>query len=522
MDKFQELKAKFEELVSKQGYVSETDYNEMCSDVEDHTIINKVAHWLLSSGIKLHKAIGPQYQQELLRKVKSPDVKDVVDTKHRTHKNPNKFQQSKKKGPGSFITETELRELAEHERGCPEKGASFHLNKVIEELKDKETKDEFLPAWKKFDPEDTGKHPLVKYPPFSAKADEYGSHGELRPRHGPSDKDSVIAYLSKMQPHEEIDDMGLARIQHIEEPTATGILNELLAEGVVTKSDNGWFAPTPEFLRSFLTMASIVKRNPVIGKLLSTFGITADTWDIPFTSEFVRNYILDLSSKIGDRAYVDSVTFPQFANVNFGNLEESEKALANIDDVELLRNLQMAIEGGNYSTEPQEGTATPWEKQPSSVDNIIDFGTDEEPSIELAHLAASMKTDTVTIGFANGTKFVAPIADTPAKKAAGLEVFESLKTEEGLYFPFEEPDSVTFHMGKVKFPIDIIFLMETPHGMEVNKVVSDAQPGTMEYWTSKNVKAVLEVSGGVCKEKGIKVGSLCKIASSTRQMRICA
>ncbi len=548
MDTFQDLKGKFESVVSKQGYVLEADYVTLCGSVEDISVINKVAHWLLSSGIKLRKAIGPQYHQELLRKVRNPDVKDVVDTKHRTHKNTNKFQQSKKKTEHPETTTSEKREIAEHGGRCSDKGASFHLNKVIKELKDKETEDEFMPAWKKFKPEDTGKHPFNKYlnaqiiTTAGTQTFEILQPGQVKAVTAPeylggmpirvdlpfsskaadiSSRQSVIAFISKMRSGEEIDADGLARSQHIEPITAEQEMNKLVEEGALIK-EGKWYKPTEEFLQLFFTATGVFKKYPSMGKLLSTFGIDAATWDIPYNAEAVRNYILDISSKYGDKVYVDPVTFPQFANVNFGNLANAEEAVANIDDVDLLRNLQMAIEGGNYTTEPQEGAElTPWEKQSSSVEREIDFGTNEAPAMELAHTAASIQNTMVTISFANGTIFVAPVADTPAKKAAGLEVFESLKPEEGLYFPFEKHDSVTFHMGKVKFPIDIIFLMETPHGMEVNKVVSDAQPGTMEYWTSRNTKAVLELSGGACKNKNINVGSLCRVVDNSKRIRVC-
>lgn len=107
--------------------------------------------------------------------------------------------------------------------------------------------------------------------------------------------------------------------------------------------------------------------------------------------------------------------------------------------------------------------------------------------------------------------FITDIAESPAQKAAGLEVFDDLGAHEGMLFPFGEPSSVTFHMGKVQFPIDIVFLMDGPSALKVGKIIHNVQPGAIEYWSNADTTYVLELNGGSCKANDIKLGSTCKI-----------
>jgi len=74
-----------------------------------------------------------------------------------------------------------------------------------------------------------------------------------------------------------------------------------------------------------------------------------------------------------------------------------------------------------------------------------------------------------------------------------------------MLFPFTPKDHVTFHMGKVKFPIDILFLLDEFDGMKVAKIIHNAQPGALEVWSYGKTAYVLEVPGGSCKEHNIKI-----------------
>lgn len=111
----------------------------------------------------------------------------------------------------------------------------------------------------------------------------------------------------------------------------------------------------------------------------------------------------------------------------------------------------------------------------------------------------------------NGIDFRACVAETTLDKARGLEVFSSLNESTGMLFPFEKANHVSFHMGSVSFPIDIIFLMPTSLGLKVAKIIHNAQPGSNDVWSCNDVSHVLEISGGSCKKYNIKLGDICVI-----------
>ena len=112
----------------------------------------------------------------------------------------------------------------------------------------------------------------------------------------------------------------------------------------------------------------------------------------------------------------------------------------------------------------------------------------------------------VTIGNSN---FVVHIAETPLQKIAGLEIATEIDDNEGMLFPFEPAQHATFHMGSVKFPLDIIFLLDDAEGLRLNKIVHDVQPGDEQHYSDNNISAVLELKGGTCKRLGIQRGDIC-------------
>ncbi|MCP4646111.1 MAG: hypothetical protein GY852_00035, partial [bacterium] len=166
----------------------------------------------------------------------------------------------------------------------------------------------------------------------------------------------------------------------------------------------------------------------------------------------------------------------------------------------------------------QQSEALPME-QPQVFEP--EYGADEP--LELASKLAKQGSITQTVAkfgygsgdrwqvkFNNGVGVTAYVAETPIQKASGLEVFETLAPKEGLLFPFDEPDRVTFHMGSVEFPIDIIFLTSADlPGLEVGKIIHNVQPGVPDQWSHPDTVAVLEVNGGKCKEFGIDIGATC-------------
>lgn len=100
------------------------------------------------------------------------------------------------------------------------------------------------------------------------------------------------------------------------------------------------------------------------------------------------------------------------------------------------------------------------------------------------------------------TELYCDVAATPKQQASGLQIYNSLPENRGLWFPFMVKRSATFHMGNVKFPIDILFLDNN----KVIKIVSNIQPQQMGSW-SAICTDVVEVNAGWCEENKIVVGS---------------
>jgi uncharacterized protein len=101
------------------------------------------------------------------------------------------------------------------------------------------------------------------------------------------------------------------------------------------------------------------------------------------------------------------------------------------------------------------------------------------------------------------------VVETPREYQVGLEETRGLSDAEGMYFPYDPPRTASFHMGKVTFPIDIIFL----RGQTIAKIVSNIQPGTPGRWGLPHCSGVLEVRGGWCAAHGVRVGSSVEVVT---------
>jgi uncharacterized membrane protein (UPF0127 family) len=92
------------------------------------------------------------------------------------------------------------------------------------------------------------------------------------------------------------------------------------------------------------------------------------------------------------------------------------------------------------------------------------------------------------------------VCDTPESRAEGLQGFRKLKKDEAALFIFDKPDVVTFWMGSVQYPIDIIFVGPDK---KVIRVYANRKPGSNELYPSMMpAKWVIETAAG----SKIKVG----------------
>jgi uncharacterized membrane protein (UPF0127 family) len=117
--------------------------------------------------------------------------------------------------------------------------------------------------------------------------------------------------------------------------------------------------------------------------------------------------------------------------------------------------------------------------------------------------AAPENTSTVTI---KNQTFSVSVAETEVDKQKGLSGKASLPLTEGKLFLFDTPDTYTFWMKDMKFPIDIIFI----NGDTIVSIAENARPvtsGTMPlYKPTGSSDKVLEINAGLSKKYNFKPG----------------
>ena len=100
--------------------------------------------------------------------------------------------------------------------------------------------------------------------------------------------------------------------------------------------------------------------------------------------------------------------------------------------------------------------------------------------------------------------FICDVANGYREKFDGLQVYSRLKSNAGLLFPYKRPTDVLYHMGKVRYPIDILFIGDDNR---IKKIYKDIPPGSLGTFGSGNTLNVLEISGSLCDRLGIAIGN---------------
>jgi uncharacterized protein len=114
--------------------------------------------------------------------------------------------------------------------------------------------------------------------------------------------------------------------------------------------------------------------------------------------------------------------------------------------------------------------------------------------------------------------FACNVAESFQDKVAGLQVYPELKESAGLIFKYRRPEDVVYHMGTVKYPIDIIFVDKD---QSIKKIYKNIRPGTLATFGCAGVKSVLEICGGLSDRLGIFVGNkvkASKVSAATRKL----
>ncbi|MBL0726312.1 DUF192 domain-containing protein [Piscinibacter sp. HJYY11] len=98
----------------------------------------------------------------------------------------------------------------------------------------------------------------------------------------------------------------------------------------------------------------------------------------------------------------------------------------------------------------------------------------------------------------------AQVAQTPDQRATGLMYRQSMPTNEGMLFVFEQPAQQCFWMKNTFLPLSTAFIAD--NGTIVN--IEDMKPQTLNsHCSAQPVRYVLEMNQGWFAKRGIKPGA---------------
>ena len=113
---------------------------------------------------------------------------------------------------------------------------------------------------------------------------------------------------------------------------------------------------------------------------------------------------------------------------------------------------------------------------------------------------------TVTIHSANGPHAIhAQVAATPQQQEVGLMFRRSLAPDEGMLFPYDPPQSVSFWMHNTLIPLDIIYIRPDS---TIARIVNAKPLDETSLPSGEPVSLVLEIAGGRAAELGIREGDV--------------
>jgi hypothetical protein len=99
------------------------------------------------------------------------------------------------------------------------------------------------------------------------------------------------------------------------------------------------------------------------------------------------------------------------------------------------------------------------------------------------------------------------IAKSYQDQTIGLQKYNSLKHDKGMIFTYSSPQSLSFHMGSVSFPIDIIFVDLND---KIVKICHNCRPNSREIYSCNNAVKVVETVGNFCIFHNINEGDKIK------------
>ncbi len=199
--------------------------------------------------------------------------------------------------------------------------------------------------------------------------------------------------------------------------------------------------------------------------------------------EFNRKYIQQLQQENSSlqqmSAQMDISTDPQFENLE--RLEETEQQDA---DQQQDMGIAQKMMDQQQQTQQQQNIQTQQQLQQMKTSSRWVMPEHADVSVWIENNIVSCD-----------------VAVTPRQQASGLQTYDKLAENRGLWFPFNNRRKASFHMGDVKFPIDIIFIDYD----KISRIASNVQPRQMGAWAAVCTD-VIEVNGGFCKKHNINAG----------------
>lgn len=102
-------------------------------------------------------------------------------------------------------------------------------------------------------------------------------------------------------------------------------------------------------------------------------------------------------------------------------------------------------------------------------------------------------------------RFTVEIAATPEQQEKGLMFNRSLGPDEGMIFPYDPPQNVSFWMRNTLIPLDIIFIRPD---RTIARITTGKPLDETSLPSGEPVDGVLEIRGGRAAELGIQPGDV--------------
>ncbi len=111
----------------------------------------------------------------------------------------------------------------------------------------------------------------------------------------------------------------------------------------------------------------------------------------------------------------------------------------------------------------------------------------------------------------NGNVFQTEVARTDKERRIGLSKYDSLPENKSMLFVFDQPGYFQFWMKDMKFPIDIIFILDKKVVYVVkNAPIAKTDAELKQYHPDSPANYVLEINAGLSEKYNIKKGDMIK------------